>query len=250
LINMVKHVGRDDLAGRVDRHGELARRVVDVLGRATREYERFCELRRPYIILMRAALLECVAQAGHELVYHGFSGHLLVPPIHHFVRVRVNAPVKLRTAMTVERLHCSESEAGDYIRRDDEDRVRWARFMYGRDIRDPALYDVSINLEQLTLDTACRMVCDLLKDPDCQPTEASTRMVDELLRASLVEVAVAADRRTSHVEVSAQASGDHVTLTGPYLEDAQRDVVLEIAGGVEGVREVEYQYGFASSFGE
>ncbi len=242
----VRCVSREDLARRVDRHGKLARDVVERLSKATQEYEEFCDLRRAYVILMREALLEFAVH--DDLVYHGYSGHLLLPPIDHFIRVRITAPLEMRVKMTRERRGCSAEEAGEFVRQDDEDRVRWARFMYGQDIRDPQLYDACINLGRLTLDTACNLISELLEDADCQPTPASARAVDELLLASRVESALAADPRTSTVEASAKAGAGRVVLTGPYLVDAQLDTVVEIARGVAGVREVEYEYGYTPSF--
>lgn len=242
----VRCVSREDLARRVDRHGQLARDVVERLSKATREYEEFCDLRRAYVILMRTALLEYAAH--DDLVYHGYSGHLLLPPIGHFIRVRITAPLEMRVKMTRERLGCSEEEAGEYVRQDDEDRVRWARFMYGQDIRDPNLYDACINLGRLTLDTACNLISALLEDRDCQPTPESMRAVDELLLASRVEAALASEPRTSTVEASASVTDGKVVLTGPYLVDEQLDTVLAIAHSVEGVRNVEYEYGYTPSF--
>lgn len=242
----VRCVSREDLARRVDRHGQLARDVVRRLGKATQEYEEFCDLRRAYVILMREALLEFAVH--DDLVYHGYSGHLLLPPIGHFIRVRITAPLEMRVKMTQERLGCSKAEAEEYVRQDDEDRVRWARFMYGQDIRDPDLYDTCINLGRLTLDTACNLISQLLEDRDCQPTPESMRTVDELLLASRVESALAADPRTSMVEASAHATDGRLVLTGPYLEDAQLDTVVEIARGVDGVRDVKYEFGYTPSF--
>ncbi|HKJ92600.1 MAG TPA: cytidylate kinase family protein [Longimicrobiales bacterium] len=242
----VRCVSREDLASRVDRHGRLARDVVDRLSKATREYDEFCELRRPYVTLMRTALLEIAAH--DDVVYHGYSGHLLVGPIAHFIRVRITAPLAMRVEMTQARLGCTAEEADRYVRQDDEDRVRWARFMYGQDIRDPGLYDVCIDMRRLTLDTACNLISELLEDPDCQPTPESVRSVDELLLASRVEAALVSDARTSTVEASARASEGDVVLTGPYLEETQLDTVVEIARGVEGVRDVQYEYGYTPSF--
>ncbi len=117
-------VSREDLVALVNQHGALAQRIVEQLSDAARAYEAFCELRRPYLILMRAALLEYARR--DNLVYHGFSGHLLLPPIPHFMAIRLNAPREVRTTMTMQRLHCDEEAANSYIDRDDEQRVPWA----------------------------------------------------------------------------------------------------------------------------
>ena len=44
--------------------------------------------------------------------------------------------------MTMKRLGCDENSARGYITEADEYRVKWARFMYGRDIRNTLLYDL------------------------------------------------------------------------------------------------------------
>jgi cytidylate kinase len=242
-----RSVSREDLVALVNRHGELAQRIVERLSDAARAYDAFCDLRRPYLILMRAALLE---YARHDnLVYHGFSGHLLLPPIHHFRTVRICAPRELRTRMTMQRLHCDEAEASAYIDRDDEQRVRWARFMYGTDIRDSDLYDLCINLRRTSIDTACNIVQCMMQDPDCQATPESTEQVDRLLLATRIEQALATDPRTDAVEASATVANGHVAVTGPYLDEVRRTAVLEIARGVAGLDDVEYQCGFVPEFG-
>jgi len=242
----VRCVSREDLVTLVNRHGELAKRIVERLTDATKAYEDFCELRRPYLILMRAALLEYAQQ--DDLVYQGVSGHLLVPPIRHFRTVRIHAPRPLRMRMTMQRLQCTEAEADRYIDRDDEDRTRWARFMYGKDIRDPSLYDVCINLKHTSVDMACNIVQGVMEDPDCQATADSRRMVDRLLLATRIEAALLTDPRTDVIEVGARVTDGHAVVTGPYVDDARRDTVLEIAGGVEGVEDVEYRCGFVPEF--
>lgn len=239
-------VSREDLVALVNQHGALAQRIVEQLSDAARAYEAFCELRRPYLILMRAALLEYAQR--DNLVYHGFSGHLLLPPIPHFMAIRLNAPREVRTAMTMQRLHCDEEAANSYIDRDDEQRVRWARFMYGKDIRDPGLYDLCINLKRTSVNTACNLVQSMMSDPDCQATPESTQLVERLLCATRIEQALVTDPRTDAVEASARVSNGHVTVTGPYLDDVRRNAVLEIARGVAGVSDVAYQCGFVPQF--
>lgn len=239
-------VSREDLVRRVDEHGELGRSVVEGLKKAPREYEPFCDLRRSYVILMRAALLEYTVQ--DDLIYHGYSGHLLLPPIRHFIRVRINAPMPMRIEMTRERMNCSREEAEEYLRQDDTERQRWARFMYGRDIRNPDLYDACLSLERMALDTVSGLVTELLRDADCQPTEESARAVGDARLASSVEAALVTDARTESVEATAKVEEGRVVITGPYLEEEQQQTVVQVALRVEGVDEVEYRHGYAPAF--
>ena len=235
---------REDLEKVVNRHGELATRVLEKLANATSAYDQFSELRWPYIALMRKALLEEI-RAG-SVLYHGYSGHLLLPTLRHFIRVRVEAPIDLRVNMTMERLGYDEKTARDYIAKEDEQRVRWARFMYGRDIRSTLLYDVVLNQNRLPLNTGCGILEYIMGTEDFQASAETQVEVERLLLASRVEVAMVTDPRTQGFEISATAGdGGVISLTGPYLEDSELAAVREIALGVEGVNDVRYSPGYA-----
>lgn len=240
----VKCFCREDLVKEVSRHGDWATVAVEQLSKATSAYDHFSRIRRPYIVLMRQALLGKIR--GDNVVYYGFSGHLLVPRLRHFVRVRINAPLGLRVPMTMERLKCDEDSAREYIRNSDDYQVRWARFVYGRDIRDPALYDLNINLGHLTIKAVCGILEHVLQENDLQASNELKAQVEQLFLAANVEAELIIDPRTRELEIDAKVENGCVHLTGPYLEDADLAVVTEIAEAVDGVEKVEYNPGYAS----
>jgi len=237
---------REDLAEIVNRHGKIATRTVEKLAQASSAYDQFSELRWPYIVLMRKALLEELS--SDNAVYHGYSGQLLLPVIRHFVRVRIEAPFDMRVQMTMERLECGEKAAHDYIADADQERVKWARFMYGKDIRNPLLYDLNINLGHMTIKAACRMLESIMREEDFQATPESQEMVDRLHLATDVEVALVTDPRTETYEIDADVDTKGVHLTGPYLDDAELDAVLEIAHTIPGVEKADYTPGYVHRF--
>jgi hypothetical protein len=236
-------VSREDLVPRVNRYGEIAARVTASIGEATRNYGKFSELRRPFKILMRLALLECARQ--DHLAYFGYSGHLLVEGIAHFIRVRLIAPVELRVKTTMERMRCTEDQARSYIRQSDEERTHWARFMYGKNISDPRLYDLCINLDRMSFSTACSMLIGTLGEKEFQPTEESLTVMENMYTAAQVEAALATDPRTYSYEISVTVDSGTANLKGPYLEDAEKSVVLDIAASVPGIERMDYEPGYA-----
>jgi cytidylate kinase len=238
-------VCREDLLSAVDRHGGHARKVVESLERATRAYEQFTQNRRPFLILMRHALLGFIREG--DIVYHGYAGHLLVPSAPGCMRVRISAPLPLRARNAMQRLGVSESEAKDAVQREDDDRVRWSRYMYGRDVRDPHLYDAWFSLERMSIETVCATIGAGLQEKEFQPTPESRRVIDELYLCTSVEAALVSDARTDAWEIGARVRGEHVLLEGPFLEDQQLSDALEVARAVEGVGSVEYQPGCASA---
>jgi cytidylate kinase len=240
-------VSREDLVSEINAHGELARRVTDSLEHAHLAYEQFSRLRRPYKTLMRRELLTHARQE-EMLVYLGYSGSLLLPPVRHFARIRLEASPELRAKMTAERLALNAEEAMDYIRRADEERVRWGRFMYGRDIRDPKLYDLTVSMDRLTVPGVCAILADLTRHPDFQPDAESLTFVQDLWLATEVEAALATDPELRALEVAARAVGGQVVLEGPYLEERELGALLERARAVPGVAGVEFRPGYFPDF--
>jgi len=237
-----RSVSREDLIARVNEHGEIANRIVEHIGKATQAYDQFTQLRRPYVILMRLALLEYIRD--DNVVYHGSSGHLLVPPMQHMLRVRINAPLAMRIHMTMDRLGCIEKVAREHIQAVDEERRRWARFMYGRDIRDPQLYDVMVNLGRMPMHAVSAMLQCAVQDPDFVTQPETKVEIDRLLLVTRIEASIATEPRTSQFEIAAQVDDHRVKLIGPWLEEAERELVLDITRPLVGDRSLEYVAGY------
>lgn len=115
----IRCLTREDLLAAVNQYGDIATRVAAQVEKAIQSYEQFSELRRPYLIFMKRALLE-YARRG-RFAYLGYSGHLLLDKVPHFVRIRLIAPMELRIARTRERLGYTEGEAREYVHRMDQE---------------------------------------------------------------------------------------------------------------------------------
>jgi Cytidylate kinase-like family len=242
----VRCVTREDLLAAVNTYGELATRIAAQIVRADREYQQFSELRRPYRIFMRRALLE-YARSG-RLAYFGYSGHLLLPRIAHFVRVRLIAPLEMRIARTREVLGQSEADARDFIRKVDGERVQWTRMMYGVDLRDPEEYDLCVNLERWSIPGACELLAGVIAQQEFQPTPESVAHLENEWLSTEVLAALAANPDTHPWEIGATASGGAVRLVGPFLSDAEVRMVRQVAASVPDVLDVAYEPGYAPAF--
>lgn len=237
---------REDLVAAVNNYGELATRIAARISKADQAYEEFSELRLPYQILMRLALLEFVRQGN--VAYFGYSGHLLTRPIPHFVRIRLIAPMDVRVARTCEALGYSAREAREYIHNVDQQRAHWGRMMYGVDIREPSGYDICLNVERLSLAGACAMLRQVLEQEDFQPTADSLTQVENEYLATQALAALVTDSRTLRIEMGATVAEGVLRLVGPYLSDSEIQSVQTVAGSVAGVRKVEYEPGYTPAF--
>lgn len=241
-----RYVTREDLVASVNAHGELANKVTASIGKAALDYAQFSNLRRPYKILMRLALLEYVRLGN--VAYFGYSGHLLVEGLPGMLRVRLIAPLEMRVRMLMGQQQCAEAEAKEHIRQVDEERVRWARFLYARNIRSPELYDICLNLSGLSLHTACSILAHAAGETELQATEESTAAIEDLFLSTKALAALATDKETHALEIGASAKNGRLCLKGPHLEEAQKTTVLGIVSTVPGVLDIQYEPGYAPMF--
>jgi cytidylate kinase len=199
-------------------------------------WERLTQSRRLYLIFLQAVMCERARQ-GH-LVYHGQAGHLLLPGISHVLKVRLIAPLTHRIQAVVAREGLGREAALTHIQRVDEKRLRRMQYLFQVDWRDPVLYDVVLNLEHMSLETAADVVLYMTQHPEYQPTPASTKMLQDLTLSCRVQAAVAAHPTTRGIEVEAQADDGVVWVRGSVDEAELLAEILELVRTVPGVKEV------------
>ena len=84
----------------------------------------------------------CEKALDHDIVYHGRTGHLLLPGIDHILRIRVVSDFEQRISTVMEKLSLSRKKAKQYIEAVEEDRRKWVRQFYNVD------WDVFTTLHQ------------------------------------------------------------------------------------------------------
>lgn len=230
-------VSREEVVHEATRFGASEEDLQRALLKPPGLWDRFQHERRRYLAFVQAALTERV-QAG-RVVYHGNAGHLLLPGISHVVCVRLIAPLEFRLGMLRERSSMTDDEAAEHIQKVDHQREKWTRFLYGADWLDPHLYDLSINLRTMNVEDAAELVVVLAGSPRFAPTDASRLALRDLVLASRVQAALAADERTAPAEVGVRVSDGVVFLRGRLRPPSLVDAVIGVAGGVDGVARVD-----------
>jgi len=127
-------------------------------------WERLNDERERYVLAVRAALGELAVEG--RLVYHGLAGQFLLRGLNGILRVRLIAPMEMRVrAVMADSSEMTRKAAEEYIRSVDQDRRRRVKAMYGADVEDPALYDLTVNLRSLSLDAVCTAVAEAASQP-------------------------------------------------------------------------------------
>jgi cytidylate kinase len=141
-------------------------------------FARLTEDRKRYLLAVQTALAEH-CRAG-KLVYHGLAGQFLLRGLPGVLSARLIAPLEVRIQMLTSSHHgMTEKAAREFIHNVDEERRRWVHLMYGADVEDPSLYDLTVNLESISLDTACVIIAEAAGQPQYEVTVDVTTRLEE-----------------------------------------------------------------------
>ena len=149
--------------------------------------EKLTRQKSKYLAYIRAALLKHVAR--DNVVYHGVFGHFFLQDIPHVLKVRIVADMDVRVADEVKREGISETKAREILMKDDEERRKWALYLYGADWWDATLYDLVIHLKTITVNNAVDLLSNMVQLPEFQTTPESQDAINNLAEAARMEVA-------------------------------------------------------------
>ena len=213
--------------------------------------ERIVHGRERYLEYIKTALLEH-ARKGN-VVYHGHAGHLLLTEIPQVLKIKIIADKDDRINLLQKKKNVTKETAAAIIEKEDNNRTQWTRYLYKMDINDPKLYDIIINIGNLAIEDACKIICLLARSNSYQTTDESKQAVEALaiasrLRAALqplcdakvfvkngdVNVTVAAQKRKKTGRVS-PALEQHIG--DAYKNDLTRQI-NQIAHDIPGVKRV------------
>jgi cytidylate kinase len=202
-------------------------------------FERLDTETHQYITAIQTTLLEFADQ--DNVVLMGRSGQWLLRGIPHVLRVRVKAPFELRVKRALKKMAGQMGEAvnprtvTDMVRRDDAEKSGRFRYFYELDINDPSLYELVLNTEKVSTETAVELIATAARRPEFATTEAGRQVVADRALASRVQVALATQPETRKYRITVEAQQGVVTLEAT----AALDQAVEVARTVHGVRDVK-----------
>lgn len=193
--------------------------------------------RRPLHLKAARSILLDRAKNG-RLVYHGHAGHLLLKDVPCVLRVRLIAPMEKRIQAAMANHNLTREQAIHHIEKVDDERVRWTKFLYNVNWHDPSLYDITINLEKVSMATAVELVVTLAKSPGFQPGSEWLPQIARLALLARIEAALEAKAETRGVDITVAIEEGLVRLAGRLDSENLRPWVLSVVHSVEGVDKV------------
>ncbi len=231
---------REQVLAAAERYGIGDRGISaqDVLTRhAAGFWDDHDDARRHYLACFRAALLDLVLEG--PLVYHGNMAHALLTGVPFVLRVRVNAPMENRVEAMMADLGLSRYETVKRIEAIDNERKRWAEFLYQEDIMNASQYDLVLNLNRVSLDDGIEMVAAAAQKKAFDRTPDAVRRVKDLRLATAAEILLLSDPDTYGLPftISADAAAGHVEIgisleagSAQLVEKQVREALGELAG--------------------
>ena len=189
-----------------------------------------------YVVYLQATILRRMKE--DNVVYHGLAGHFFVKGVSHVLKVRVLADMEDRVRLEMQRENTSAKETLRILEKDDEERRKWSKYMYGVDTRDPAAYDLVLHIKKITVEDAVDIICHTVKRPHFQSTSESQKIMDDLALASEVKATLISFK--PDIDVKADKGVVQVeTRTGFSEEERLIEEIKTMVRAVPGVKDVQ-----------
>ncbi len=197
--------------------------------------DRFGGGKERYMALIRTAFLNVIRE--DNLVYHGLAGHFFLQGVSHVLKVRIISDIEDRVKLEMQRKNISEKEARRLLIKDDEERNKWAQFLYGINTTNSQLYDLVIRIRKISVEDAVDIICHTAAMKQFQTTPESKQVLENL--ALSAEVKAALIELNPAVEVCAE--NGIVYIKAKVAESLRQDMENALknhAWAVRGVKEV------------
>ncbi len=231
-------ISREVLVKASEEYGITENNLNKAMSKPPKPWERSAgNPRLQYLTFIRAALLDFAADGC--LIYHGNAGHFLLSDLNWVLNVRLIAPIERRIAMLMETKDIDKAQAVQYIHRVDEERFRWTKFLYNVDWSDPAHFDLVLNLQTMTLETACKTVAALAKSPEFIRTEQRESDLKNIALEAKVQATIESNPKTGGLEIQVLAKDGIIDLKGRVPDEEIRLKLIEVTGEIRGVSSVK-----------
>ena len=211
-------------------------RLVRALHDAPSVLERFTHGRERYVSYIRKALLQ--HSQKDNIVYHGLAGHYFLLNLPNVLKIRIISDTEERVKEEVRRENISEEKARYILKKDDDERRKWGLRLYGIDTWDSRLYDMVLNIKNLSVEDAADLICRTVRKPNFETTPESEKILDDSLLSAKVHAALV----RIFPKIIVTADDGVVNIGGSEglseIKNDASDEIKTIVKNVEGVKKV------------
>lgn len=171
-------------------------------------------------------------------ICYGLAAHLYVLGVSHVLRVRIlsNNDEKIRQIMA----HSSATRkvAIKILEKEKKHRSQWSRDLYDMDETDSSRYDLSINLNNIDLNTAIRLIEETISYRRFKTMSYSLRCIEDLALAARARAILI--KRFPDIRVRANNGKLIITLLTLRREKKKKTkIIKKMIGDIQGIDYVE-----------
>jgi len=197
----------------------------------------FSERPKIYLNRLQSVILE-VAKKG-DAVFFGRGSQLLLHSFNCAFHVLLTSSMEKRVQNVMHEDKVNREVAEQMIRRSDHDKKGFVRFAYDEDWLNPQLYDLLINVDKLSFDSAVKIVLDAAKSDEIKACgRDSLRLLGKLSLQRKVESALLeANVVSSHLFVTVEDS-NAVRLYGMVNSPEEKEAVERVVKGIRDTKKI------------
>lgn len=196
----------------------------------TLDSKQFLDLHLIELIILEAAL------KGNVVIY-GRGGQDLLKDISSVLRTRIIAPFEDRVERWAEREWLDPDRARFLVRKSDQQRAGFIKYYFDRNWEDSVHYDLTINTQRLSEETAVKIICDSVKDQNLEGIKAdSKRILSDLILRKKVEIAILSNDHIDPYLLEINVKDGLVVLSGQVHSAAEKQTAEHQARTADGIR--------------
>ena len=197
----------------------------------------FSERPKIYLNRLQSVIYE-VARKG-DAVFFGRGSQLLLHSFDCAFHILVTGSVEKRIERVMEEKHMDREVAEKMVDRSDHDKRGFFRFAFDEDWLNPQLYDLLLNTDKLSIDSAVKMIVDAAKSDEIKTCgRDSIRLLGKLsldrkVGSALLEAGVV----NPHLFVTVEDSNS-IRLFGMTSSPEEKEMVEKVVKGIKDVKKI------------
>jgi cytidylate kinase len=197
----------------------------------------FSEKPKIYLDRLQSVIYE-VAKKGDALFF-GKGSQLLLNSFNCALHVLVTGSLERRIERITEEKKVDKEIAEKMIRRSDQDKRGFLRFAFEEDWLNPNLYDLVLNTDKLSTDSAAKIVMEAAKSDGIKTCGIdSMRLLEKLsLQRKVEAAALEAGMESQHTFYEVE-DGETVRIYGIVYSLQEKESLEKLMKGIKGVKKV------------
>ncbi len=196
--------------------------------------------RKKFLHFLEAAIYD-FARKGNVVIV-GRGGQVLLKDLPGVLHLRVIAPFEMRVKRFLEEKGGDEKQVSRLLRRNDRDSEGFIRTFFDMNWNDAALYDLVLNTQQISAETAVSMILHTMESREMREGELqSQEILTKKALAQRVEATLLGVLGMEVRHVNTQVETGIVTLRGSVPTAKDKENCEKAVSALVGVQKVDNQ---------